>query len=183
MRHLPNLICLVRILLVWPIVMALQRGAYVPALALFVVASLSDGLDGFLAKRYGWTSDLGRVLDPIADKLLLVAVFVAATWAGLVPWWLTAAAIARDLLLGVGALTYRIWFGPFHGRPSAISKLNTLLQMLVLCSALLGAAFAVPPTEVTYALAALALCTTLASGADYVHRCFGQAWRLPVGEA
>src|SRR5690348_2189314 len=77
-RHLPNLICLLRIALVWPIVAALWVGRDSLALALFVIAAVSDALDGYLAKRFGWQSRLGKVLDPLADKLLLVAVFIEA---------------------------------------------------------------------------------------------------------
>src|ERR1700736_2636540 len=130
MRHLPNIICLVRIALVWPIVVALNEGQFLIALALFMVAGLSDGLDGYLAKRFNWTSDLGKLLDPMADKLLLVTVFVESAWLGLVPWWLTAAVVARDVLIGLGALTFRLWFGALHGRPTLISKINTAAQLL-----------------------------------------------------
>ncbi len=84
-RHLPNLICVVRLLLVWPIVRALHAGADLAALVVFIAAAVSDGLDGYLAKRFNWTSELGKVLDPLADKLLLVTVFVVCAWLGLVP--------------------------------------------------------------------------------------------------
>ena len=77
MRHLPNLICVARIALIWPIVWALLASNYELALLLFAVAAVSDGLDGYLAKRFGWTSELGKALDPLADKLLLISVFVA----------------------------------------------------------------------------------------------------------
>src|SRR5271168_2731465 len=106
MRHLPNLICLLRILLVWPIVASIAESVYPRTLVLFFIAAISDGFDGFLAKRFHWTSELGKFLDPLADKLLLVAVFLVATWYGLIPRWLTIAAVARDVLIGLGALTY-----------------------------------------------------------------------------
>jgi len=121
-RHLPNLICLFRLALIWPIASALQAGEHALALGLFMTAAVSDGLDGYLAKRFNWTSELGKFLDPFADKLLLMTVFVEAAWLGLVPWWLTAAAVARDVLIGLGALVFRVWFGPLHGRPTIISK-------------------------------------------------------------
>ena len=76
MRHLPNIICLARIALIWPIVVALQSGESDLAVLLFMVAAVSDGLDGYLAKRFGWTSEFGKFIDPLADKLLLVVVFV-----------------------------------------------------------------------------------------------------------
>ncbi len=76
-------------------------------LVLFIIAAVSDGLDGYLAKRFNWTSELGRVLDPLADKVLLIAVFITAAWLDIAPWWLAAVAIARDLVIGFGALIYR----------------------------------------------------------------------------
>ncbi|MBK7249531.1 MAG: CDP-alcohol phosphatidyltransferase family protein [Gammaproteobacteria bacterium] len=167
MRHLPNLICLLRIVLIWPVVAALQRGDYVTAFLVFVVAAVSDGLDGYLAKRFGWTSALGRFLDPLADKLLLVTVFLVATWQGLVPVWLTAAVVARDVLIGFGALVFRMFFGPLRGRPTRISKINTALQITFLIAAMLRAASGFPPAEPMAALAVFALATTLLSGADY----------------
>lgn len=178
MRHLPNIICLIRIALTWPIIVMLARDRADLALALFTLAAVSDGLDGYLAKRFGWTSKLGRFLDPLADKLLLVFVFVYATWIGLVPVWLTAAAVARDVMIGVGASIYRVWFGPLNGRPTALSKVNTLLQIVVLVLAMLRAASGVPPWEVILALSLATLATTLISGCDYVGRFVRRAWQL-----
>lgn len=183
MRHLPNLICLARIALIWPIIAALSVGRHELALGLFVVAAVSDGVDGFLAKRFNWTSQLGKFLDPLADKLLLVAVFISGSWAGLVPWWLAAAAIARDLVIGGGALIFWLWFGPLHGRPTLLSKVNTALQILYLVAAILFAARGLPPREVLAALAIITLLSTLASGVDYVARFVGRAWSMPARSA
>ncbi|MGB8328327.1 MAG: CDP-alcohol phosphatidyltransferase family protein [Steroidobacteraceae bacterium] len=170
MKHLPNLVCLLRMALVWPIIRALESQAYAAACALFAVAAISDGLDGWLAKRFSWTSELGKFLDPLADKVLLVFVFVVATWLGLVPWWLTAAAVARDVMIGIGAVVFRLWFGPVRGRPTVLSKINTVAQLAALSAAMLRAAAAFPPAEITLALAGAAFVTTLVSGADYLAR-------------
>jgi cardiolipin synthase len=178
MRHLPNIICLVRIALTWPIIVLLAHNRADLALALFTVAAISDGLDGWLAKRFGWTSNIGRLLDPLADKILLVFVFVFATWLGLVPMWLTAAAVARDVMIGIGASIYRVWFGPLNGRPTIVSKVNTLLQIIVLVLAMLRAATGVPPWEVILALSLVTLVTTLVSAWDYVGRFARRAWQL-----
>src|ERR1041384_5677894 len=140
MRHLPNLICLARILLIWPPIAALFSADYWTALALVFVCAVSDGLDGWLAKRFNWTSHLGRILDPLADKLLLVALFLTATWMNILPWWLTAVAVSRDVMIGVGAVIYRFWIGPLHGRPTIVSKINTGMQLAVALAAILGAA-------------------------------------------
>ncbi len=117
MRHLPNIICLLRIALIWPIVGSLAAGEYRFTLLLFVVAGASDGLDGWLAKRFGWTSRLGKFLDPLADKLLLVSVFLVLCWLQRVPFWLGVIAVGRDVMIGLGAIMYRIGWGALHGRP------------------------------------------------------------------
>ncbi|MDE2450284.1 MAG: CDP-alcohol phosphatidyltransferase family protein [Gammaproteobacteria bacterium] len=176
MRHLPNIICLVRLALIWPIAMALHGGRYGLALALFVLAAISDGLDGYLAKRFNWISELGKILDPAADKLLLVTVFVESTWLGLVPWWVTAAAVARDVMIASGALVFRFWFGPLRGRPTIISKVNTGAQLLYLTAIMSGAAVAFPPRDVLRALALSVFATTVLSGINYVQAFARRAW-------
>ena len=181
MRHLPNLICLLRIALVWPTLAAVRSGAYAAALALFVVAALSVGLDGYLAKRFGWTSALGRVLDPLADKLLLMSVFVAGAWLGLIPWWLSAAVVARDVMIGLGALVYRLWFGPLHGRPTVVSKVNTAAQLLYVAFVLLHAACGQPPQAFMDAAGVITFATTVLSGVHYLVTFTRRAWLLPAG--
>src|SRR5580692_10525757 len=130
LRHLPNVITTIRILLVAPIAVALANHKLVTSIALFGVAALSDAADGFLAKRFGWQSELGAVLDPIADKLLLATVFVTLSLLKLVPLWLMLAAVLRDVIIVSGAVAYRIIIGPLTAHPSLISKLNTLCQAL-----------------------------------------------------
>lgn len=168
MRHLPNLICLIRLALVWPVVGALAARNFLLAVGLFVVAAVSDGLDGFLAKRFNWTSELGKFLDPMADKLLLMAVFIESAWLGLAPWWITAAAVARDVMIGLGALVFRMWFGPLRGRPAIVSKINTAAQLLYLASMMLSGATGFPPAEVLNALSLITLVTILLSGYHYM---------------
>jgi cardiolipin synthase len=175
-RHLPNLICLVRIALIWPITMALAARSMPTALALFAAAAVSDALDGYLAKRFNWTSGLGKILDPVADKLLLITVFVQAAWLELIPWWLTAAVVARDVTIGLGALIYRLWFGPLHGRPTLLSKINTALQLGYVGLVMLNAAATVPGREVLDAAAAVTLASTVLSGLHYVASFTRRVW-------
>jgi len=146
------------------------------ALALFFAAAVSDGLDGYLAKRFNWTSELGKVLDPLADKLLLITVFVESAWLGLVPWWLTAAVVARDVLIALGALVYRLWFGPLRGRPTILSKINTALQLLYVMLVVLNTAYGVPMREILDAAAVLALASTVLSGLHYVVSYTRRVW-------
>ncbi|MBV8495360.1 MAG: CDP-alcohol phosphatidyltransferase family protein [Gammaproteobacteria bacterium] len=180
MRHLPNLICLVRLVLIWPITAALYARENGTAFALFIAAALSDGLDGYLAKRFGWASELGKVLDPLADKLLLVTVFVAGAWLGLIPWWLSAAVVARDVLIGLGALTFRLWFGPLQGRPTLLSKINTGTQLLYIALVILSAALHRAPGAILAAWGFLTLATTVLSGLDYILTFTRRAWLLPA---
>ena len=181
MRHIPNIICLVRLALIWPVATALYGGRYGLALALFVAAAVSDGLDGYLAKRFNWISDLGKFLDPAADKLLLVTVFVESTWLGIVPWWVTAAAVARDAMIALGALVYRLWFGPLRGRPTIISKINTAAQLLYLMAVMSAAAIGFPPHGVVRALALIVCATTTISGINYLQTFTRRAWAM-VGD-
>jgi cardiolipin synthase len=178
MRHLPNIICLIRIGLIWPILLSLEQGNYQITLVLFFVAGMSDGLDGFLAKRFGWTSRLGKILDPAADKLLLVSVFLVATWLGLIPRWLTAAAVARDLMIILGAIAYRLRIGALHGRPLVSSKINTLLQLFYILLIVVNAAYGLPPHYVLDTLAGLTLLSILISGYGYVREYAGRALEL-----
>jgi cardiolipin synthase len=168
LRFLPNLICLARIALIWPILAAMSAHAYGWAAVCFAIAGVSDLLDGYIAKRFGWTSELGKWLDPLADKCLLVTVFIVAAWAGLVPRWLTATVVARDVMIALGALTYLAWLGPLQGHPTAASKLNTLVQLAYLLAILMYKAIGFPPVMLLVLGAIITLATTVISGAGYV---------------
>jgi cardiolipin synthase len=157
-------------LLVWPVLASMMRENYSLTLILFFVAAGSDGLDGYLAKRFNWTSELGKWLDPAADKLLLVSVFLLATWLGLIHQWLTFAAVTRDVLIVLGAFSYRIGVGPLSGsRPMISSKINTLMQVLCVLAVLARAATGFPPDSIVEALQWVTLVTVVISGAAYVH--------------
>lgn len=173
--HIPNLICVLRILLVPPVAVTLLSARYREALALIVVAGLSDGLDGFLAKRFRWQSRLGGILDPIADKLLLTVTFVALAFQSLVPVWLAALVILRDVVIVSGGVAYQWLVAPVEPEPSRVSKLNTGMQLLFLCLVVTAAAFpgvvpvALIDTSVLVAGAGV-LVTGIVSGLDYVLR-------------
>ncbi len=164
----PNLICLLRIALTVPIVVLLAEGRYGQTLVLFAIAAVSDVLDGYLAKTFGWSSELGKVLDPLADKLLLVSVFITLAVIGLVPVWLAALAVMRDVVIGVGAVIYKWLFGPLEGRATIPSKMNTLVQLLFVIAVVWNAAFRDLPDWLVQGLGAGVLVTTVVSGVDYV---------------
>jgi cardiolipin synthase (CMP-forming) len=130
LKHIPNMICIARIILVAPIVWSLFQGRYGLALALILLAGFSDALDGYLARRFGWRTRLGGLLDPAADKLLMVAAFVSLAWIGLAPIWLTAVVVGRDIVIIGGTIAYQLCVAPVHGEPTGASKLNTVFQIL-----------------------------------------------------
>ena len=168
LRHLPNVISAIRILLVVPIAAALANHQLATTIVLFGVAALSDAADGFLAKRFGWQSELGAVLDPAADKLLLATVFITLAYLRLVPLWLMAAAVARDAIIVAGALLYKCLIGPLNIRPSIVSKLNTLCQAAFIMAVVGREEFSLPPAWVVTALGAMVFATVAVSGIDYV---------------
>ena len=168
LSSLPNLICILRIVLAVPVVWTLVEGRFGWTLGLFLVAAISDGLDGYLAKRFDWTSETGKVLDPVADKLLLVSVFVTLTLLGMVPLWLAIAVVARDLVIAIGALVYKRLFGPLEGQPTGPSKVNTVLQLSYVLAVVGSAATPWVPEGLATALGAAAFVTTVVSGVDYV---------------
>lgn len=168
MRHIPNIISVIRILLVVPIAIALARHLLALSVVLFAVAAVSDAADGYLAKRFGWQSELGGVLDPLADKLLLVTVFISLGILDLVPIWLVVAAVARDVIIVSGAAAYRFVIGPLTAHPSHVSKLNTLSQAAYILAVVGRAKLSVPPEWVATWLGALVFATVVVSGIDYV---------------
>jgi cardiolipin synthase len=132
LRHIPNAITVARLLLVAPTAYFLWRSEYQLALVLMAVAGASDAVDGWLARRFGWTSKLGATLDPVADKLLVGALFVVLTLQGLLPPWLVAIVVGRDAIIMAGAGIYRLLFTHLELVPTFISKANTALQIVLL---------------------------------------------------
>lgn len=178
---IPNLISVLRILLVLPTVVALAQEEYRLALLLFAVAGVSDGIDGYIAKRFHYESRLGSILDPLADKLLLVATYLTLAWSELLPWWLAAAVVIRDLLILLGALSFHFFVGRYEMAPSALSKFNTVAQIALGLSAVFSAGIHALPVAVLDGLVMLVLATTVISGIDYVWTWGVRAWRAKHG--
>lgn len=165
---LPNAISILRIALVPPILILILRGDFGWALALFWFAGFSDGLDGYLAVRFGWMTRLGGLLDPAADKLLITGLFVTLAYTGDIPVWLAAVVILRDVIIVLGALAYNFIVKPVPGEPTHISKLNTALQMLFILFVLSRAGFGWPDQITITVLGSAMLVTVVISGFDYV---------------
>lgn len=167
-HHIPNLITGLRILLVAPFLWSLLQEQYGVALLLFIIAGVSDALDGFLAKYFGWTSELGGLLDPIADKLLLIGAILSLGRLNELPYWLVALVILRDLIIIGGAISYHFLIARFTATPLMISKLNTLLQLILVCAVIVHYGMALLPPWLLTVLIDLTALTTIWSGAAYV---------------
>jgi cardiolipin synthase len=180
-RFLPNAICIARMLLVVPLVIWIVDGRYEAALLILVIAGFSDGLDGFLAKRFDWRTRVGGLLDPAADKLLVVSAFASLSYVGLMPVELTLVVIGRDVVIVLGAICYQWFIAPVQGEPAAISKLNTACQLAMLFFTLTHAAYAWPPAVSLLVLGATVVFTSIVSGLTYVLRWSVRAWRTAHG--
>jgi cardiolipin synthase len=166
---IPNAITLARMAMAAPLAWLILAEAHVAALTLALVAGFSDALDGLLAKRFGWQSRLGGLLDPLADKLMLLACFVALALTEALPAWVTLLVIGRDLVIVAGAVAYHNLVGPLNAAPSAISKLTTVLQIVLVLVVLVDglAAVALPGWSLAGLIVATA-AATVASGVHYV---------------
>jgi cardiolipin synthase (CMP-forming) len=169
--HPPNLLTLLRMILIPFISQAILAGRHEFALALFAVAAATDVLDGAAARQFGLTTQAGAYFDPIADKCLLSGVFVALAVARIVPWWLAAIVLGRDLYILLGALTVRVSTGVTQFPPSLWGKASTFVQILTVGVWMGRDAFPSPAFN-TAALAMIWLCVaaTLWSGLHYTWR-------------
>jgi cardiolipin synthase len=168
LNWLPNAISIMRIALVAPILILILEGSFGWALALFWLAGFSDGVDGYLAKRFDWHTRLGALLDPVADKLLVAGLFITLAYTGDIPVWLAATVILRDVVIVVGAAAYNFLVRPVQGEPTRVSKLNTALQLLFLLFVISRAGFGWPEEITLTILGASVLITVVISGVDYV---------------
>ena len=166
--NLPNLITIARILLAPFIIWLIISGEMLAAFIAFLVAGVSDGVDGFLAKRWSQVTALGAHLDPLADKLLLVSIYVALGVGSHLPPWLVILVVSRDLLILGGLMVAWVMHRPMAIKPLVISKVNTFAQILLAGSvlAVLGMGLHVPGLIQLGSIAVAGL--TLASGAVYL---------------
>ena len=168
LRWIPNAISVMRIALVPPILLLILNGRHGWALALFFLAGFSDGVDGYLAKRFNWHSRSGALLDPVADKLLVSGTFITLAYTQHIPIWLAVIVVFRDLIIVGGAIAYTFIVKPVEGEPTRISKLNTALQLMFLFFVLSHAGFDWPEAITITVLGAAILITVVISGVDYV---------------
>lgn len=169
LRHLPNLITGLRMLLVLPLCWLIAERRYDGALLVATIAGASDALDGFLARRFGWRSWIGGMLDPIADKLLLTGAFLSFWLAGELPGWLVGLIVGRDVVIVAGAMAYHWLVGRFDADPSLLSKATTTVQIAFVLVELLHLSGWLPLSAgLREAAMLLVAAITLASGLHYV---------------
>jgi cardiolipin synthase (CMP-forming) len=128
--NLPNLITIARILLVPVLVLAIGAGEMRFAFLLFLAAGVSDAVDGFLAKRFGMTSEIGAYLDPLADKALIMSIYIALAISGEMPRWLVILVVSRDIMIISGVILSWLVGNPVAMKPHPVSKLNTVAQIV-----------------------------------------------------
>jgi cardiolipin synthase len=165
---IPNLITLARIILVPVVVWAIISGEMLAAFALFVVAGISDAVDGFLAKRFHMASELGAYLDPLADKALIVSIYVALGIAKALPISLVILVVSRDIMIISGFMLALLVAKPMPVRPHPVSKLNTVVQILLAVLVLAERGFGFDAGALQTAAIVLVAIFTLLSIAVYL---------------
>jgi len=178
LRHLPNALSLLRLLMAVPIALLVVYDESVLAMALFIAAGATDGIDGWLAKRYRWQSQLGGWLDPLADKALVLSVCIALTAHGDLPYWLLGLIAIRDLVIVSGAVAFHFNYAPLHAAPTIVGKITTAALLLLVVLLLWQNVNAQIPSWLVETLTLACAGLLLVSGGDYVRRWSVKARRI-----
>jgi len=181
LNWLPNAITIARVVLTLPLLWLLAKNDFRWAFWVAVAAGLSDGVDGYLARRYAWSSALGGVLDPIADKLLVSVGYIGLWWSGHLPGWLVALVFVRDVVIVLGGCAWWRFNGTFEAAPSFLGKFSTALQITLVACVLADLAVQPLPAGLLRWLSLATALLTLVSGLDYVIR-YGQRARSALGK-
>ncbi len=176
-RWIPNALTFLRILLIAPFASGLYTENYRLALLIFVVAAATDAFDGFLARHFNWRSRFGAVADPLADKALLLTAYLMLTLTNVLPVWLFALVLGRDLLIVGGALAYHYGIGRFDMQPSLPGKMNTFIQILVVLAIIVLLADLPMQSWVIEAGVLLVAVSAVFSGGHYVLVWGLRAWK------
>jgi len=184
LSNLPNILTVFRMLAVIPLVYWLLVGAYQPALILAFIAGMSDWVDGVLARRFGWTSRFGGIVDPLADKLMLVSLTMVLAYTGEFPLWLAVLIVVRDVVIVSGGVIYKHCFGPVDVVPFRLSKWNTGLLILLVLVVMLRLNGVQPEVagidlirQLEQGLIWVVTATTIITGIQYVWVWGAKAWR------
>lgn len=175
MIYLPNILTLARIGMVPWLIVLLQEGRFGMSLAVFLIAGVTDALDGYIAKKFDAESQLGAILDPLADKALLVSSYVMLSIMQFIPFWLMVVVVFRDIIIVCGYLIMVLFVGKVEMHPLRISKINTFLQIVLIVTVLAAAAGAAKLALVLPALSYAVLVSSVLSGCAYVY-----IWSVPA---
>jgi cardiolipin synthase len=167
--NLPNLITVGRVILVPVVFWLLITRQTEVAFVVFIVAGVSDAVDGYLAKTFNWKTELGAYLDPLADKLLIVSIFLALGVDGKLPLWLVIAVVSRDILIVIAIMLSWLLGNPVRIRPLIVSKANTVAQIVLAATVLADEGFGLGLHGAREVLIWLTGALTVASLAAYLH--------------
>lgn len=167
LKQIPNILTLLRLILLIPISFGFLTKSYESTFYCFAAAAFSDGLDGWLARKFDWISRFGSIADPLADKLLMFVTYSGLAWLHFIPLSLYFLVIGRDVWILLGALAYRYFIGRLDIQPSWISKINTTLQLLLVGFFLIELAFYPKLSALLNMLSFLVVMTTVISLVDY----------------
>ncbi|MCR9192981.1 MAG: CDP-alcohol phosphatidyltransferase family protein [Gammaproteobacteria bacterium] len=169
LKQIPNVLTMIRLILVVPFLLCLFDQQFTYALYIFVIAGVTDALDGGLARGFHWQSNFGKVLDPMADKLLVTASFIGLAVLGLLPWWLVGLVFARDLTISLGVLAWCALMPQKPAlNPTMVSKVNTWMQLMLVMVHLCEQAFVVSIPNLSLIFLVLTTLSTAVSFIDYV---------------
>ena len=167
---IPNLITALRFILVIPISVSIYQGNYILALVLFVVAGLSDGLDGYLARRFNWTSEFGQFADPLADKCLILATLLALAFSERLPLWFVYTMLTRDGLILIGSMLYMLLFDSHQALPNRWGKHYTGWTIALFIIVLIGSSFEFLPRFIEWIAMLGVLIFIVLSLASYLNK-------------
>jgi len=179
-KQIPNIITVIRFILIIPLAISLLKREYQIALTIFFIAGCSDGLDGFLARHFKWTSRFGAIADPLADKMLMLAAYILLGFLNKLPLWFVLVVIGRDIIILGGATAYNYFIERPKFSATLISKINTMFQLLLVGGILFSSAFITTSSYVIYlvndVLMISVFITTIVSLIEYVWTWGRSAW-------
>lgn len=170
--NLPNLITVLRIIAVPITVWLIVEGYLMWAFWLFVAAGVSDALDGFIAKRFNMETELGKYLDPIADKILLVTIFITLGVEGHIASWLVILVVFRDFVIIAGAVLFETMTHSLTMKPLMVSKVNTVVQIVFAAVVMAYVGYGIELNGVMDVLVIITAATTIVSGLAYAFDLF-----------
>ena len=178
-RHIPNLLTLLRMCAAPVLILCLTDRNYGLGALIFLIAAVTDALDGWIAKKFGCVTQLGAILDPIADKMLIITAYIVLSLLGDIPLWLVLIVGFRDLGIVGGYLILQIIRTQIPPQPSILSKLNTVAQITFVLSVMLNHVSWVSLSEIVTMLLWLVTVTTCLSGFHYMYRWFIRSDGIP----